>query len=253
MSSGPEGSRVEMRRKMGIAYILMGLLFICLSVWICRPPVDGSRSIGLHGQAEGHVGLPALPSGAASGEVRKTGSGRSGLNFSLTFGETGTTFLERVLSQSDPGALSSFESALANLRKGQYAEARETLQELLHSFPKDKTAKLATLAMAVTYYQEGGRENFRKAADSFGEFLLGGDYSPELDDIYQAALIDVAAIELYLVKSASPDLLPEELTESRVGLATLAMVAFLEKWPDSPYAPAAQSALQELLWFASRQ
>jgi outer membrane protein assembly factor BamD (BamD/ComL family) len=157
------------------------------------------------------------------------------------------TLLERVLPQTNQSARHLFELALMNIRNGRFAEARDTLQELLHTFPEEKTNALGSWSMGLAYYEEGGRENFRKAADIFGEFVSGKDYDPDLEELYQAALIDVAFIELELAKSTPLAPPSGEKATPNLEFAILALEVFLEKWPDSPHAGAAQSILQELL------
>jgi hypothetical protein len=242
--------KLRTRRTSLVGFVLIGVLFTSWLVWMRRQPGNGSTLIvgkALQGRAE--LSRPLMPDAAAAG--RNAYTARSNPGFSsqkrLQHQWARPTILERVLPQTDTRARYLFESALMDIRKGRFAEARETLQELLQAFPDEKTSPLARWSMGNVYYREGGRENLHKAADIFAELVLGDEYDPDLEELYQAALIDVALIELDLARSAPSELPPGETAGLTAEIASLAMVVFLEKWPGSPQAGAAQSILQELL------
>jgi outer membrane protein assembly factor BamD (BamD/ComL family) len=138
-------------------------------------------------------------------------------------------------------------SGIDKIRNGKFAEARTALQLLIDLFPNDGSVPLANWSMGLAYFKEGGRENFRKAADKFKEFDLGYDYEPDLEELQQAAEINVALIELDLMKSATGEMLRSEMTAQKVGEAVLGLKSFLANWPDSQFAPAAQAALREIM------
>jgi tetratricopeptide (TPR) repeat protein len=242
---------MEMRRQIIVALVLIGSSLACLFVWFREHQGGVSSSANISEHARGHEALPALPINGLPTKNRKSGRETPRpIIVSAPNGEK-AAFLQRAWAKSDPRARHLFEDGLHKTRDGRFTEAREAFQELIHSFPDDKAISLASWAMGLAYYKEGGRENFRRAADAFKEFDRGYDYETDLEELHQPALIDVALIELDLMKSATPEMLLSDGTAQRVGSATLGLKAFLKRWPDSPYAPAVHAALQEIMWSTS--
>ena len=69
----------------------------------------------------------------------------------------------------------------------------------------------------------------------------------DLEELHQAAEINVALIELDLMNSATGEMLRSEMTAQKVGAAVLGLKSFLARWPDTQFAPAAQAALREIM------
>ena len=232
-----------MRRR----WLAVGIIFIGL-VWIFEPVVERR-----------HAEEPAAPrrskpdqdrAGVPTTTRRNPASGELSPAYSQII-PIESTFLARIMGQSDPRAWYLLEKAVRSTRRGLYAEARGELEELLTSFPDDKSAPLARWVIGLTYYREGGQENLRKATDTFFEIAGGDSYSDELEDLYKATLIDIGVIELELVKSADPGY-ESRITEQRMEAVSLAMSVVMEKWPDSSFATEARSTLRQLAILGGR-
>jgi len=237
-----------MRWQTAIPMALLGFVTIFVLVRICETRTPSSHQTNFkeapHGNFVDSTSYGKPPSTKASE------SGKTIARKSIVAPESNwidAAFVRRILASSDSRARYLYKDALDKIRNGKFAEARTALQQLMDFFSNDASVPLANWSMGLSYYKEGGRENFRKAADKFNEFDLGYDYGPDLEELHQAAEINVALIELNLMNSSTGEMPGGEMTAQKVGEAALGLKSFLARWPDSQFAPAAQAALREIL------
>ncbi len=237
-----------MRWKTAIPLALLGSIPIFVLVHIRETRTPSSPQTNSKDTLQGNVFGSTLHGKPPSTEVRESGEKTS--QKSIVAPESNwqdAALVRRILASSDPRAGYLYKDALGKIRKGKFSETRRALQQLMDLFPNDRSVPLANWSMGLAYYKEGGRENVRKAADKFKEFDLGYEYEPDLEELHQAAEINVALIELDLMNSATGEMLRSEMTAQKVGAAVLGLKSFLARWPDTQFAPAAQAALREIM------
>jgi hypothetical protein len=149
------------------------------------------------------------------------------------------------------------------MKEGKYVEARRIFESLTQSFPDNRLAAPAYWAIGMTYYDEGGRDNLYIALDQLKVFTIffddGGrdDSYLALDqfanyaifakgirhtELLQAAQLNIPIIKLKLMGyGAGQNWVSGYLTEAK-----RAFEAFLERWPDSQYAPAVKDEIDEI-------
>ncbi|MBZ5497012.1 MAG: outer membrane protein assembly factor BamD [Acidobacteriia bacterium] len=180
------------------------------------------------------------------------------------------TSLRRILANSDPRARLMLESSLSSIRSHKFLEARLALQILIKTYPDDQAVALAHWALALGYYREGGLENLRIAADQFSKFSHLYESDKNLEELVQAAQLDVAVIQIELMCLSASEkgwpiaefatydtgampagtlALSELDTMMTADNAILNLQMFLSQWPDSPYAPAARASLEQVQEF----
>ncbi|MBZ5500472.1 MAG: tetratricopeptide repeat protein [Acidobacteriia bacterium] len=159
-----------------------------------------------------------------------------------------TSSVQRIMAEASPGARTLFEEGLSLMHSGKFSEARETFQELIKTHPEDKAKALASWAIGLAYYQEGGTPNLHQAANQFISFRDSYSSDKDLDEFVRAAMIDIPVILMDLVHYG-----PSQIErDSAAALAVKTLTAFLDKWPDSPQAPAARASLKEVSDYLSR-
>ncbi len=128
------------------------------------------------------------------------------------------------------------------LRQRGYTESRLAFQTLIRTFPGDSAEPLAYWAMGLSYCKEGGEENLLLAADYYLNWLIFFPGEKDLEDLAEAALINVALIESERINAAQS----EKDKFAATQFSAHALAQFLKGYPESPLVPAAQSRLEEL-------
>jgi hypothetical protein len=153
--------------------------------------------------------------------------------------------LKRILAEAQPGARNMFENGMALMKSGHFPEARSVFQSFILNYPGSALEPPAYFGIGVASYLGGDSD---KAADQFNDFMMSFSKDTGLEDFFQAAQIDLAVAEIQLMRSASN----EEDRRAAAGTASFALTNFLLKRPNSPQAPAARVALNEVLTLLTR-
>ncbi len=128
-----------------------------------------------------------------------------------------------------------YEKSMAEIRHGQYTVGRLTLQTLLNTYPDSEYLAKAKLAIADSYYRQGGISGYTQAQAEYSDFITFFPNAPE------APMAQYRAAMSYFRMMNKPD---RDLTDAK--LAELEFKRFLEKYPRSPLLPKVQARLREV-------
>lgn len=128
-----------------------------------------------------------------------------------------------------------FENGMEFLRKNQYIKARLSFQTLINTYPDSEYTPASFLAMADSYYAEGGTESLLQAEAQYKDFLIFYPTHEMADD----AQLKIAAINVRLMK-------PHDRDPTYARKAKNELERFLRNFPDSELAPYAEEVLWEV-------
>jgi outer membrane protein assembly factor BamD len=139
---------------------------------------------------------------------------------------------------SAPGAQPDkvlYEKATAEINKGRYDVGRLTLQTLINTYPDSEYLSKAKLAIADSYYKEGGVSGLTQAEAEYKDFITFFPTAPEAPEAqYRAGMAHYR-----LMAKADRDRQEAKLAESE-------FKEFLLKYPDSPLVPRVKRRLREV-------
>lgn len=128
-----------------------------------------------------------------------------------------------------------YENGLDYLKKNQFIKSRLAFQTLISTYPDSDFTASAYLAIADSYFNEGGTANLLQAESQYKDFILYFPTHEMADD----AQMRVVAVNFKLMNS--PD---RDQTHTRKALDELKR--FMDKYPDSELSPTAREALLEV-------
>jgi outer membrane protein assembly factor BamD len=127
-----------------------------------------------------------------------------------------------------------YTRATDDVRRGRYTVGRLGLQTLINTYPDSEYLAKAKLAIADSYYKEGGTAGMKQAIVEYKDFIT---FFPFLDEASYAQL-QVAMAHYHQMEK--PDRDHDEAVQAEAELQT-----FLEKYPTSPLVPQAEQHLRE--------
>jgi len=128
-----------------------------------------------------------------------------------------------------------YERATEEIKHGKYEVARLQLQALLNTYPDSEYLAKAKLAVADSYYKEGGSGNLALAIDEYKSFIT---FFPFLDE---AAYAQMQVAMTHYKRLDKPD---RDRTEAE--LAEQEFQIFLQKYPNSPLTAASEQRLRDV-------
>ncbi|MGB7024385.1 MAG: outer membrane protein assembly factor BamD, partial [Candidatus Acidiferrales bacterium] len=128
-----------------------------------------------------------------------------------------------------------YDRALNDYNHGRYTESRLSLQTLINSYPDSEYLAKAKLAVADSYYKEGGTEGLTQAVAEYKDFETFFPFLPEAS----YAQMQIAMAHYRMMEK--PD---RDVTQAR--LAEQEFQSFLLKYPKSPLVPEADQRLREV-------
>ncbi len=128
-----------------------------------------------------------------------------------------------------------YENGMKYFEKSYYIKARLAFQTLINTYPDSEYTPASFLAIADSYYKEGGTENLLQAEAQYKDFIIFYPNHEMADD----AQLKVAAINVRLMK-------PSDRDPTYARKAEVEFKKFLENFPDSELAPTAQEFLREV-------
>ena len=128
-----------------------------------------------------------------------------------------------------------YDRALNDYNHGRYTESRLSLQTLINSYPDSEYLAKAKLAVADSYYKEGGTEGLTQAVAEYKDFETFFPFLPE------AAYAQMQIAMAHYRMMEKPD---RDATQAR--LAEQEFQSFLLKYPKSPLVPQADQRLREV-------
>jgi outer membrane protein assembly factor BamD len=127
-----------------------------------------------------------------------------------------------------------FQKATHEIAHGRYEVGRLTLQTLINTYPDSEYLSKAKLAIADSYYDEGGVSGFTQAEAEYKDFITFFPSAPEAPQ----AQYRVGMAHFRLLAKADRD-----QTEALVAEAEFK--DFLLKYPDSPLIPRVKGRLRQ--------
>ena len=128
-----------------------------------------------------------------------------------------------------------YEKATKEIEKGRYDVGRLTLQTLINTYPDSEYLSKSKLAIADSYYNEGGVSGLTQAEAEFKDFITFFPTAPEAPDAqYKAGMAHYR-----LMAKADRDRTDAQLAEAE-------FKEFLLKYPDSQTMPRVKRRLREV-------
>ncbi|MGB6483717.1 MAG: outer membrane protein assembly factor BamD [Candidatus Acidiferrales bacterium] len=128
-----------------------------------------------------------------------------------------------------------YDRALNDYQHGRYTEARLSLQTLINSYPDSEYLAKAKLAVADSYYKEGGVEGLTQAVAEYKDFETFFPFLPEAS----YAQMQVGMAHYRMMEKADRD-------DTQAQLAEEEFQTFLLKYPKDPLVPDAEQRLREV-------
>jgi len=119
-----------------------------------------------------------------------------------------------------------FETGTQYLQRGQFIKSRLVFQNLINTYPDSEMAPEAVFAMADSYYEEGGLENWLQAEDEYNSFIIFYPASPKAPD----AQMKIIALNERMIRSPDRD---QEYSHKTLK----AIEKFERQFPDSDFIP----------------
>jgi outer membrane protein assembly factor BamD len=127
-----------------------------------------------------------------------------------------------------------YEKATQEITHGRYDVGRLTLQTLINTYPDSEFLSKAKLAIADSYYSEGGVSGLTQAEAEYKDFITFFPTAPEAPQ----AQFRVGMAHYRLMAKADRDQTEAQLAEAE-------LKEFLLKYPDSPVMPRVKSRLRQ--------
>ena len=128
-----------------------------------------------------------------------------------------------------------YDRAQADLKAGRYTEGRLALQTLINTYPDSEYLAKAKLAVADSYYKEGGTTNLTQSIQEYNDFRT---FFPFLDEAAYAQM-QIGLAHYNMMEKADRDKTQGEAAED-------AFQAFLLYYPQSPLVPKAEQYLRDV-------
>lgn len=128
-----------------------------------------------------------------------------------------------------------YDRAMESLKKTKFLEARLDLQTLINTYPDSEYLAKAKLAIADSYYKEGGTSNLTQSVEEYKNFIV---FFPFLDEASYAQM-QVGMAHYRMMEKSDRDSSQAELAEDEFR-------TFLLKYPQSPLIPRAEQYLRNV-------
>jgi len=128
-----------------------------------------------------------------------------------------------------------YDKAINDVKHGRHEVGRLGLQTLINTYPDSEYLAKAKLAIADSYYKEGGTANTTQAIAGYKDFIVFFPFLPEA----AYAQMQVAMANYNEMAKADRDSTHAKLAEEE-------FQTFLQKYPKDPLAPQAEQRLREV-------
>lgn len=128
-----------------------------------------------------------------------------------------------------------YTRATESIKHSKYTEARLDLQTLINTYPDSEYLAKAKLAIADSFYKEGGTSNLTQAVDEYKNFIV---FFPFLDEA-QYAQMQVAMCHYRMMEKPDRD-------DSQAQSAEDEFRTFLLKYPQSPLVQRAEQNMRNV-------
>jgi outer membrane protein assembly factor BamD len=128
-----------------------------------------------------------------------------------------------------------YDRALKDIKKGRHEVGRLNLQTLINTYPDSEYLAKAKLAIADSYYREGGSANLTQAVAGYKDFIVFFPFLPE------APYAQIQVAMTHYKQMEKPD---RDRTEAKA--AEEEFQTFMAKYPKDPLVPKAEQHLREV-------
>jgi outer membrane protein assembly factor BamD len=128
-----------------------------------------------------------------------------------------------------------YDKAMDDVKHGRQEVGRLNMQTLINTYPDSEYLAKAKLAIADSYYKEGGTSNLTLAISGYKDFIVFFPFLPE------ATYAQMQVAMAHFRQMEKPD---RDRTHARA--AEDEFQTFLQKYPNDPLAPQAQQHLREV-------
>ena len=128
-----------------------------------------------------------------------------------------------------------YDRAMKDIKKGRQEIGRLTLQTLINTYPDSEYLAKAKLAIADSYYKEGGTANWTQAIAAYKDFIVFFPFLPE------ASYAQMQVAMTHFREMEKPDRDRSEALSAEAEFQT-----FLQKYPNDPQVPQAEQELREV-------
>src|SRR5246127_649688 len=128
-----------------------------------------------------------------------------------------------------------YDRAMDDIKHGKHEVGRLNMQTLINTYPDSEYLAKAKLAIADSYYKEGGSANMTQAIQAYKDFEIFFPFLPE------ASYAQLQVANTHYKEMAKPD-----RDRSEAKMAEEEYQTFLEKYPKDPLAPQAEQRLRNV-------
>jgi outer membrane assembly lipoprotein YfiO len=150
------------------------------------------------------------------------------------FHREGHTDLATAINPGDQPDKILFEKASNEIAHGRYDVGRLTLQTLINTYPDSEYLAKAKLAIADSYYEEGGVSGYTQSEVEYRDFITFFPTAAEAPE----AQYRIGMAHFRLMAKADRD-------QSEAVLAEAELKEFLVKYPDNPLVVRVKARLRE--------
>lgn len=128
-----------------------------------------------------------------------------------------------------------YDKAMDDIKHGRHEVGRLSMQTLINTYPDSEYLAKAKLAIADSYYKEGGTANLTLAISGYNDFVVFFPFLPE------ATYAQMQVAMAHYRQMEKPDRDRSQALDAEEAFQT-----FLQKYPNDPLAPQAQQHLREV-------
>jgi outer membrane protein assembly factor BamD len=141
---------------------------------------------------------------------------------------------DELSTSSEPDKV-LYDRAMADIKKNRFTEGRLSLQTLINTYPDSEYLAKSKLAIADSFFKEGGTSNLMQAIAEYKDFIT---FFPFLDEAAYAQM-QVGMGHYRMMEKADRD--TSQAQEAEQEFQTM-----LLKYPQSTFAPQAEQRLREV-------
>jgi outer membrane protein assembly factor BamD len=128
-----------------------------------------------------------------------------------------------------------YDKAMDDIKHGRHEVGRLSMQTLINTYPDSEYLAKAKLAIADSYFKEGGTANMALAISGYNDFVVFFPFLPE------ATYAQMQVAMAHYRQLDKPDRDRTQALDAEEAFQT-----FLQKYPNDPLAPQAQQHLREV-------
>jgi len=128
-----------------------------------------------------------------------------------------------------------YDKAMADIKHGKYETGRLSLQTLINTYPDSEYLAKAKLAIADSYFREGGTANTTQAIAGYKDFIVFFPFLPE-----------AAYAQMQVAMANYNEMAKADRDNTHAKAAEEEFQTFLQKYPKDPLAPQAEQRLRDV-------